>query len=146
MPTETLTDERVVEILARRGMGWKCVPWHEFTLNFPGESEKSTATESIALYKETAGSDGQAVRAIFTVRAHCMPDAWNPIESLDLCHEVEERLTKEQRTQYRDTLLKTFIPGEMGGDDYWELTHADARTKAYALATVLRKAESNENE
>jgi hypothetical protein len=70
----------------------------------------------------------------------CRMEWWNPLTDLNAIHEVEERLTDEQRRKYGFTLydlLSLWDVDEDRIDVTWVIRHAPARTCAEALAKVL---------
>lgn len=56
--------------------------------------------------------------------------------TLDVIHEVEERLTPEQRAEYCKAMLQS--PFTERRKWSWEMLHADAPARIKALASILR--------
>ena len=114
---DTMTDEKVIEILATRGMDWSL---DAFICNLDGGPLQKGC-----------------------ICDHCTMSVamnWNPLESLDACHQVEERLDSVQREWYGSILSEyadSFDPDNHNERDF-RLGHADARTKAYVLAEILK--------
>lgn len=113
MLTETRTDAEIIEVLATKGMGWR--------------KHMSAGPDATEVWLELQIPGGK--RTGRTIHR------WNPLTDLNACHEVEERLTEEQRHEYLQALFRSTDKAIM---TEWEYCHADARTRAYALAEVLR--------
>jgi hypothetical protein len=144
----TPSNETLDRLIAEKVMGWKTIPYHQFSSRFPVEAETGTDSESVALYKDkdkpTTGTKSEMIRLIYTVRPHCAPDLWSPSTDLNHCHRAEIQWGKiiSQRNKrgvhcYKLELGRIKVPDDPHLISEWAIATADARTRCIAMLQAI---------